>query len=430
VSRVARTCILWLVCMVDAGALADSATRVQFENIEGAKRWDRDAGTWELAYGGPLQLFRDGRCLQSEAPDVVVRPGAPAMSLGRFPGVRPALSFTCALELAQGQGGVLTLQLCQTDGAIISERMATFGADGWLSVACQTPPDTDDDTALELRASATGQVTVTRVVLSRRFEQLFQADTPFPLQGMAWHKFGASDTFSPHFEAGNYRHHRTGDWRGLCPTEVRDGIAVGVLNKSYYPLLCTRLGAQAGVPVPVRGAGGCRLCWRGVGEYTLPIISDSVPTRAYKNERVGGPDGWHDTELALDPNFLDSSGNGIWNGFREYDWQCGTTLVTNYGDGAIDYLVLLPQNRIPLPPGTARAISLRYLNQARQWTAFTTPIPDTAKAVGLVFQAERRTTLWSETETGWQPLGTIPDGVAPNRLLVEPNSIAVSVPPP
>ena len=63
-SRVARTCILWLVCMVDAGALADSATRVQFENIEGAKRWDRDAGTWELAYGGPLQLFRDGRCLQ------------------------------------------------------------------------------------------------------------------------------------------------------------------------------------------------------------------------------------------------------------------------------------------------------------------------------------------------------------------------------
>jgi len=419
---------LYMTLALAAVPCVDALEPIHFDSIEGAKRWDRANGIWELAFGGPLQLFADGRCVHAEELDVELTPNAQPALLCELRNVRSGLPFTCVVRIAKSSGGVLSVQLRRPGGECVGESLAAFGSAGSLALHLTTPDgNTQPIETLEVHASASGPAEITQVACFRRFEQLFEQDTVYPLQGIGYRDFGPKERLSHHFVPGASKHHRTRQWRGFCPVAMADGIGVGVLDMSYYALLCAEQSPESGMPVPLRTPGGCRLAWRGYDKYTLPLTGDCVDGYAYRNKAVGRVGQWQSVDLAVDPTFFDSSNNGIWSGVRECDWHCAGTLATNYGQGKIDYLVLLPQNRIAITPTTSRKLRFRYLRSAAA-AAVSVALPNDTNALGFVFRRANRFEILGQHDGEWRLLHEISDTRSPNRLEIESGSLGFEVP--
>ncbi len=416
------------------GGSVDAAERVsiEFAAIAGATRWNHAASTWELAHAGASQLFVDGRTVAVFATGKKLTPNAPPIELLRLAGLRPGISFTCALKLANSDGGVVSLS-CQAAGAQAvssgadDQRASTFGADGWIDISLCVPSSTNATIDAFLTVSSSGAVMVECAVVHRPFAQLFYHDTSAPLTGAAYRQFGSDGTMSPGLSPGVYLSPLTKQW-ATPPPDMVDGVRVAQLTTSYQSLLSVGRGETVGVPLPTRVTGGAWLAWRGKGRYQLLLEHDGSCEQTGSKPRpelrdVGRAREWRAESLSLDATRLDTNNDGLWSGYYYYSWESANSLVRNYGEGSVDYLVLLPQNRMPLTPPGAGRLSFVYQATGGQWKDFFATAPPEARAAALTHIADQRTRLWWETPQGWQTAEEIGDSAYPNLLAVKERSI-------
>ena len=406
-----------------ASQLFSDTVSISFDSIEGAKRYDRTSRTWELACGGPTQLFRDSRPVHIEEMALRLGPGADPVTMCTVDGVLPELRFTCAIELDECEGGVLSVQLAAADGRPLGKRACSFGRKGVVSATfCVEGELPAGAGALTLTVSASGPVTVRKVIFYRTFDQLFYLDSPFPLLGATYRKYGNHERRSLCLLPSAIRDHRTKQWR-VHPSAVEDGIEVGNLAKHYYTLLCVKKGTLSGIRFPISTPGGGWLCWRGKGRYTLTLMADGIPKYKYRNFPMGKHAEWRSQTLSMDPTFLDSDRNGIWSGHCHQAWHRGNTLIQNYATGMLDYIVVLPQNRIPLPIEGATTIEFRYLNRNRKLETCSSAVPKGAEAVGFVHVEDHVTRLLWQVRDEWREGIVVKDSLYANKLSVEADSI-------
>jgi len=406
-----------------ASQLFSDTVSISFDSIEGAKRHDLPSRTWELAYSGPTQLFRDSRSVHIEEMALRLEPGADPVTMCTVDGVLPELRFTCAIELDECEGGILSVQLAAADGRPLGDRACSFGRKGVVSVVfCVEEELPAGASALTLTVSTSGPVTVQKVIFYRTFDQLFYLDSSFPLLGATYRKYGNHERRSLCLLPSATRDHRTKQWR-VFPSAVEDGIEVGNLAKQYHSLLCVKKGTLSGIRFPVSTTGGGWLCWRGKGHYTLTVMADGIPEYKYRNFPVGKQAEWRSQTLSVNPTFFDSDRNGIWSGHFHQAWHRGNTLIQNYGTGLLDYIVVLPQNRIPLPIEGATTIEFRYLDRNRKVKTCSSAVPKGARAVGFVHVKDHASRLMWQVGDEWREGIVVKNSLNASRLSVEAGSI-------
>jgi len=425
----AAAAALWILAGIAVGA----ETSIAFKTIQGTKRRDLRAGTWELAWGGPMQLFRDGRSVLVLDTDAVLVPGAGPRPLVAVRDIRRGISFTCLIQLVESRGGILDVNFTAADGSILSRGATSFGEDGWVALTFEIEGHAPAKSVLRLHAKASGPTKVRRIVLYRSFDQLFFRDSPYPLRGMVFRKFGTRDELSSSLNPGTDRDYTTKLWR-TYPKGLEDGIEVADLIQNHLALLCTKKGTLSGVSMPIGVMGGCRLCRRGKERFTLTMLIDGSHEQPlppgyrhrWQSIGLGDPAEWSADEVALDPAFLDADGNGVWSGYFMYSWHESNVLVQNYGKGKLDYLVFLPQNRIALPAAPDRGrLSLTYRTGKGDWRLIELDIPPAAVALGLVYEKPHVTQLFWQTDRGWLPTEQVTDSFGPNFLAVRANGLTV-----
>lgn len=393
-------CLLAVLAMTCA--CADQA--VSFAQIKGARMAKGD--TWRLALSGP------------ECGDVITRRCDIALQPNRktplidVPEQLSGRRFTVLLNLAQVAGGLIRLS---AQGVKEDVRTVMVSRDGWQAVRFGP---VDGSGEMKLAIEATAPATVRSVTVYRSFSQLFGNGGEPALVGAAYHKLGQDDLLSEPLLPGSYRHHRTGQWNPP-PVTRENGIHAASLDKPYQAFLNGPLETELGIPVPVRAPDGIAFCARLKGHFAFIVYPENAK---YLMTWAGEEDAWSAAALRFDGSVLDDDGNGVYTGKKKVDWAGARTWCDNFGTGTLDFIVVLPQNEVPLPD--AGVTSLRFDYEAMEGTkSVGYDLPVGAVAVALVNAGPRDIKVLSRTGTQYTRIGVITDSRAENCLGVVAGSM-------
>ncbi len=387
---------------------AQAGESVPFEDIKGARRAHGDF--WYLALGKPA-----GAEVFTRPVDIRLSPGQP-LPLADVPESLRGRAFTIRLELADVRGGMLSIL---SPRAPNDTRAALISRDGWIALRFGPAAGQGD---LPLLVRSTGALRIRRVTLCRSFEQIYGANGRVDLVGAAYRRFGDHEILSYPLLPAAYRDHRTGRW-WRAPSGKEDGLDGARLDKNYYCLLSGPLQKEIGLPVPVRAPGGVILCARMKGSFAFIVRPEKgKPVLSH----TGTQGKWSVNAAALDGAVLDGDGNGIYTGVKNQKWHKANTWVDNYGTGFLEFIVLLPQNEIPVRRGS-RSLGFRYLSASGP-QALTLALRSDTDAVALVNAGPSLTRVLLRSRGRYREAVRVLDSAVPGCLAVKANSIRVDAP--
>jgi len=385
---------------------AQAGEIVAFEDIRGARR--AHAGLWYLALGNPA-----GAEVFTKPVDLRLRPAGTRL-LADVPEYLGGRAFTVRLEVADVSGGRLSIfsprvpddtraTLVSRDGLV----PLRFGPAQWQG-------------ALPLSVRSAGVVRIRRVTICQSFEQLFGHNGCVDLVDAAYRRFGEQEILSYPLLPAAYRDHRTGQWR-CAPSGKEDGIDGARLDKHYRSLLNGPLETELGLSVPVRAPNGVVLCSRMKGRFAYI----ARPEKGRADLSHTGVEGqWSANAIALDGAVLDGDGNGVYTGAKNQAWHKSNTWVDNYGTGFLEFIVLLPQNEIPVNPPGSRSLALQYLSTNGPRT-MTIPLEPDTEAIALVNAGPSSTQVLLRSRNGYREATSVVDSLFPGCLPVKAGSIRV-----
>jgi len=361
---------------------------------------------WQLALSGPA----DGGVVTKQL-DLALEADQPAL-LVDVPGYLSGKEFTVLLDLVEVTGGLLRLESPAAPGDV---RTAIVSRDGWVAI-CFGPAIWEGDAVLTV--STTSPLRIKQITVYRTFAQLFGSGGEVNLLGAVYRKLGDDEILGYPLLPGVYRHHRTGEWQH-APWGREDGITGALLEDSYRSFFTGPLQDELGLEVPVRAPNGVVLCGRMKGHFALTTYPEQAPPILVWKGDAGA---WTVPVIHLDGAVLDGSGNGVFTGRHKADWHQGKTWVDNYGTGFLDFIVMLPQNEIPINVPNAARFVFEYEATAGLKT-FESKLPAGTEAVALVNAGSARIDVLLRSKNGYTPAGAIEDCRYPDRLAVKAGSI-------
>ena len=390
-------------------SLADEP--IAFSDIRGARR--ADGTTWYLALGAPSDAG-----VVTQKCNIVLKPNVPA-PLIEAPAYLRGKEFTVLLKLADVTGGVLRLSSPQAPGDV---RSAMVSHDGWTAIRFGP---TAWIGKLPLTVSTTSTMRVTQVTTCRRFDQLFGRAGRVDLVGASYHKLGDDELLSYPLLPASYREPRTGQWR-RPPVGRKDGIDGASLRKSYQGFLNGPLQDEQGLHVPVHAPGGVLLCVRMKGRFALIVYPEAAK---YILTWQGTEDEWTVPAISLDGAMLDGNSNDVYTGLKKVAWATAKTWADNFGTGFLDFVVMLPQNEIPIGQRQAGQLVLEYAS-TRGSKALTVDIQKNTEAVALLHSGAYRTDVFLRSQGRYTPAMSVLDSVHADYLAVTAKSIRFERRPP
>lgn len=385
-------------------AASCGAEPVSFSDIKGTHRAAGDV--WQLALSGPA----DGGVITKQR-DLALSAYRPT-PLVDVPDHLSGKELTVLLDLADVTGGLLRLK---SPVAPDDARTVMISRSGWVAVRFG-PAIWEGNVTLSV--CATSPVRIKQVTVYRTFAQLFGSGGRVDLLGAVYHKLGDDEIIAYPLLPAAYRHHRTGQWN-RPPWGCEDGITGVRLDKSYQSFFVGPLQDEVGLDVPVRAPNGVVLCGRMKGHFAFITYPEQAK---YILAWKGDAQEWSVPVIHLDGAVLDGSGNGIFAGKHKHHWAQAKTWVDNYGTGFLDFVVMLPQNEIPVSIPGATRFMFEY-EASKGMKTFQLSLPAGTEGVALVNAGSSRTEVLLHSQGGYTPAGVIEDSRYPDRLAVKAGAI-------
>lgn len=385
--------------------------QVGFDAILGAKRWDKNKKTWELAIGNPPLLFSDTDFAYKLYEDLEVkRTDVLLLSLPYWP--RAEVEFTCALEIEAEKGGMITMTHRNQRNSIIDEWDESFKGSGLVKFTCLWPQilmDKKEKLECRIFISSTTPIKVKQLYIYQTIRQIFHLDTKDPTRGIIYNRLNEiPDT----------------------DREYKDSLEVMKVTRNVGSLINSRgSGMGYGLIMPLFCQNGCGVLWRLFGKVDIIVHANARPDEAKlyrKPYKAGNTDGgWSQGFFSFDTTELNRlDANGLWVGsLGEKNNQLASVRADEVNPTALlNFVAFIPQNRINLPPNHKfTKMEFRYQDGNGLWGKRTMSVPSGSKAVGLANRNPGIQVLWYDGKE-WS-LGDVFKVYLDSSLIIRENSI-------
>ncbi len=384
--------------------------QVSFDAILGAKRWDKNKKTWELAIGNPPNLFVDTGFAHKAYEELEVKSSdVLLLSLPYWP--LAEAEFTCALEIEAKGSGMITMTHRNQRNSIIDQWDENFKGSGLIKFTCLWPQilmDKKEKLECRIFVSSSVPVKVKQLYIYQTIRQIFHLDTKDPVRGIIYNRLSEMPEAS---------------------REFKDSLEVMKINRDVAPLIYSRSGGIGyGLVMPLFTQNGCGVLWRSFGKADIIVHANAQANEAKlyrKPYEIGNTTGWSQGFFTFDTTEINRfDAEGLWVGsIGEKRNQLASVRADEVNPEALlDFVAFIPQNRINLPANHKfTKMEFRYQDASGLWSKRTTVIPAGSKSVGLANRNPGIQVLWHDGKD-WS-LGDVFKVFLDTSLIIRENSI-------